>query len=87
MIPHSNVKNLMLSQEVVQAVRKGEFNIYAVRTIAEGIEVITGVPAGRCNRSGVWTEGSVNARVQARLRMLRDALRADGVVTQPDGNI
>jgi len=84
MIPHSNVKNLMLSQEVITAVRSGEFNIYAVRTIAEGIEVLTGVPAGRLSKGGTWTEGSINARVQARLRKLGDALRADGVATHLD---
>ncbi len=85
MIPQSNVKNLMLSQEVIAAVRSGDFNIYAVRTIAEGIEVLTGVEAGRrSRRTGAWTEGSVNARVQERLRMLGEALRADGVVTYLD---
>jgi len=87
MIPHSNVKNLMLSQEVIGAVRSGEFNIYAVRTIAEGIEVLTGLPAGRRRKSGTWTEGSVNARVQARLRKLRDAIRADGVATHLDRDL
>ena len=55
MIPHSNVKNLMLSGEVIAAVRRGDFNIYAVRTIAEGIEVLTGVAAGRCSKGGAWT--------------------------------
>ncbi len=87
MIPHSNVKNLMLSDEVIRAVREGSFNIYAVRTISEGIEVLTGVPAGRRSKAGTWTEGSINDRAQQRLRKLGEALRADGVSTQLDRNL
>ena len=47
MIPVQNVKNLMLRQDVVEAVRQGKFHIYAVSTIDEGIEILTGMPAGR----------------------------------------
>ncbi len=87
MIPHSNVKNLMLSAEVVAAVRRGDFNVYAVRPISEGIEVLTGSVAGRRSKAGAWTDGSVNARVQERLRKLRDALRDDGVLVRPEQDL
>ena len=46
MIPDSNVQNLMLKEEVVEAVRAGKFNVYSVKTIDEGIEVLTGAKAG-----------------------------------------
>ena len=46
MIPDSNVQNLMLKEEVVDAVKAGKFNIYSVKTIDEGIEVLTGTKAG-----------------------------------------
>ena len=52
MIPESNVQNLMLKEEVVEAVKAGKFNIYSVKTIDEGIEVLTGTKAGRT--TGRW---------------------------------
>jgi lon-related putative ATP-dependent protease len=78
MIPRANVKNLMLSQEVVDAVRAGRFNVYAVSTVDEGIEVLTGLPAGQQRKDGGWTEGSINDRVQRRLRALQQVLQREG---------
>jgi predicted ATP-dependent protease len=46
MIPHQNVRNLMLREDVVKAAHEGQFHIYEVKTIDEGIEILTGVPAG-----------------------------------------
>jgi len=66
-IPASNVRHLMLKQKVVDAVRAGKFGIYAVDTVDEGIEILTGVPAGEPDPSGQFPEGSVNRRVQMRL--------------------
>lgn len=66
-IPVSNVRHLMLRQEVVEAVRAGTFKIYAVETIDQGIEILTGFPAGERDASGKFPEGSVNDRVEARL--------------------
>ncbi len=66
-IPASNVRHLMLRQEVVDAVRAGTFKIYAVETIDQGIEILTGLPAGERDASGKFPEGSVNQRVEARL--------------------
>ena len=67
MIPRDNVKNLVLNEEVTQAVRDGKFHIYAVTTIDEGIEVLTGVPAGDQNEDGTYPEGTIHYLVEKRL--------------------
>ena len=54
MIPIQNVRNLNLSDEVVQAVKNKKFHIYAISTIEEGIEVLTGVPAGKKDSKGTF---------------------------------
>jgi lon-related putative ATP-dependent protease len=66
-IPASNVRHLMLRHDVVEAARDGKFRIYAVETIDEGIEILTGHPAGERDASGKFPEGAVNHRVEARL--------------------
>ena len=67
LIPQANVSDLMLRREVVEAVEAGTFHVYPVRTIAEGIEILTGVTAGRRLKSGKFTKDSVFAKVEARL--------------------
>ena len=74
-IPHQNVKNLMLREDVVEAIRVGMFHIYAVKTIDEGLEVLTGVPAGEADTSGAFPEGTVNYLVAKRLGELNDSMR------------
>ena len=76
LIPESNVKHLMLRQDVVDAARDGRFRIYPVTAIDEGIEILTGVPAGERNADGTWPEGTINARVAARLDAYAEAARA-----------
>ncbi len=66
-IPESNVKNLMLRDDVVAAAAAGEFHVHAVRTIDEAIELLTGVAAGERTPLGEFPEGTVNQRVAARL--------------------
>jgi len=66
-IPRSNVPHLMLRRDVVEAVSAGKFQIYAIQTIDEGMELLTGVTAGVRDASGKLPEGSVNQRVEARL--------------------
>ena len=75
LIPASNVQNLMLKEEVVEAARAGKFRIYPVRTIDEGIEVLTGVPAGKRREDGTYEEGTVNYLVDRRLREMAEAMR------------
>ena len=67
LIPASNVKHLMLSQEVVDAAAAGRFHIYAVETFDQGIELLTGIVAGERDASGGFPEGTINQRVEARL--------------------
>jgi predicted ATP-dependent protease len=73
-IPATNVRHLMVKPEVLQAVADGIFNVWAVRTIDEGIEILTGVPAGQRNADGSFPEHTVHARVQERLHHLAASL-------------
>jgi lon-related putative ATP-dependent protease len=75
MIPASNVDNLMLSEEIVEAARAGKFSIYPVKTIDEGIEVLTGVRAGERRSDGTFEEGTVNYLVDKRLREMAETFR------------
>jgi len=68
MIPVQNITNLQLSDEVVDAVKNKKFHIYAVSTIDEGIEVLTGVPAGKKDRDGKFPAGTVNYLVYEKLK-------------------
>jgi len=89
LIPASNVRNLMLREDVVEAVREGKFHIYPVRTIDEGIALLTGVPAGEAGPDGAYPEGTVNFLVQKRLGELADqarAFRGDGEPPTPHRN-
>ena len=66
-IPASNVKHLMLRQNVVDAVRDKKFNVYAVETVDQVMELLTGKSAGEQNQQGVFPAGSINGMVQAQL--------------------
>jgi len=74
LIPRSNVRHLMLRDDVVEAVAEAKFHIYAVSTIEEGIELLTGKPAGEADESGAYPEGSVYALVQAKLDRFAQAM-------------
>lgn len=67
-MPIQNVRNLSLNDEVVDAVKNGKFHIYAISTIDEGIEILTGVPAGKKNKLGKFPAGTVNALVYEKLK-------------------
>ncbi|EOC99546.1 Lon protease family protein [Caldisalinibacter kiritimatiensis] len=67
MIPHQNMNNLMLNDEVIEAVKEGKFSIYVVKTIDEGIEILTGMPAGIKDRYGNYPKGTINNLVQKKL--------------------
>ncbi|HPP74789.1 MAG TPA: ATP-dependent protease, partial [Armatimonadota bacterium] len=77
-IPHQNVRHLMLKEEVIQAVRDGKFNIWAIKTIDEGIEILTGVPAGTRSDDGSYPEGTVHYLVDKRLKEMADKVREFG---------
>ncbi len=75
LMPASNIKNLMLKEEIVEAVKQGKFHIYYARTIDEGIEILTGVKAGARLPDGNFEEGTVNNRVDKRLKEMAEKLR------------
>ncbi len=66
-IPRQNIDNLMLRDEIIQAVREGIFTIYAVSTIDEGIEILTGIRAGEKDENGLFPAGTVNRAVKDKL--------------------
>jgi ATP-dependent Lon protease len=70
MIPHLNIGDLMLRKDVVEAVKEGKFHIYPVKSINQGIEILTGVEGGESLDGGKFKEGTVNDRVDKKLREL-----------------
>ncbi len=76
LIPIANVKNLMLRADVVDAARDGRFQVYPITTIDQGIERLTGVPAGERDAEGRFPEGTINHAVEARLRGFAETLHA-----------
>ena len=76
MIPKQNVKNLNLSEEVVNAVKNGTFHIYAISTIEEGIEILTGVPAGKKDSQGHFPAGSINNLAYEKLKKYAEVSRS-----------
>ena len=67
-IPKQNVRNLHLADEIIDSVKKGEFHIYAVSTIDEGIEILTGVPAGQKDGNGDFPHGTINYLAMEKLK-------------------
>jgi ATP-dependent Lon protease len=76
LIPHQNARNLMLRSDVVAAVKDGKFHVYPVRTIDEGIEILTGVEAGTPEADGGYPEGTVHGLVDRELQRLAKGLAA-----------
>ncbi len=88
LIPMANVDNLMLRQDVVEAARAGQFHVYPVTTVDEGIALLTGVPAGEPDAEGNYPPDTINGRVVARLTQLAEKQRAfhnSPKPLQPDG--
>jgi predicted ATP-dependent protease len=76
LVPRANVRNLMLRPDVVESVKQGKFHIYAVDTVDEGVEVLTGVPAGQKDPAGQFPTSSVNGLVEKRLKEFSEHLKA-----------
>ncbi len=83
LIPEANVRNLMLRPDVVEAVERGEFHVYAVSTIEEGIELLTGMPAGEEDAEGNYPEGTLYALVKKKLNLYAERMIK---ATQPPRN-
>ena len=75
LIPRTNLRNLMLSSEVTAAVADGQFHVYAVETIDQGIELLLGQPAGQRQPDGQYPQGTVHRAVEDRLRALAEGVR------------
>ncbi|OGP30973.1 MAG: ATP-dependent protease [Deltaproteobacteria bacterium GWC2_42_11] len=78
LIPAKNLKHLMLKTEVIDAVKQGKFNIYAVENVEQGIEVLTGVEVGARMPDGSYPEGTINCLVSKRLKELAKNLKEFG---------
>ena len=74
MIPKSNERHLMLHKDVIQAVNEGQFHIWSVETIEQGIEILTGFNAGHLAKNGKYSKDSIYQRVDARLLKMADRL-------------
>ncbi len=89
LIPASNLKHLMLRTDVVEAVREGEFHVYPVENIDQGIALLTGKDAGERRPDGTYPEGTVNANVEENLKALASkvkdfARRSPGIGNKED---
>lgn len=85
LIPASNVADLMLRGDVIEAVQAGRFRVFAVSTVDEGIALLTGVPAGAPGPDGAFPADSVNGRAQARLEAFARTVLAHGAEPSEDG--
>lgn len=74
-IPRRNIKNLMIKKDVVDAVREGRFTIYPIDRVEDGLEILTGMPAGELKEDGTYPEGTVNYLVVKRLAEISEALK------------
>jgi ATP-dependent Lon protease len=83
-IPHQNTQDLMLGGEVTEVVRNGKFHIYPIKTVDEGIEILTGVKAGKELESGLYEEGTVNWNVDKKLEEYAKLWRAFRIQDEND---
>jgi lon-related putative ATP-dependent protease len=77
-MPRANIKNLMVKKDVVDAVKNGKFHIYTINNIEDGIEILTGKPAGEIQPDGNYPEGTMNYFVSKKLQELSEALDEKG---------
>jgi predicted ATP-dependent protease len=84
MIPHQNIDDLTLNDEVVEAVRQGKFHIYAAKTIDEGIEILTGVEAGERQQDGSYHPDTVHGLVSQKLKEYMETLIKIGKSAEGD---
>ncbi len=85
MIPHKNVDNLMLDQEVVDAVAEGKFHIWPVATVEEGLKILTGLDAGAVAADGTYPEGTIYRKVDDRLKEISEIVRKFGKEAEDGG--
>lgn len=76
LIPHSNIKNLMLKDEVIKEVEAENFSIYGIKTIDEGIEVLTGIKAGKRGKTGKFPKDTINFLIDERIKDFTEKFNA-----------
>ena len=76
LIPHSNIKNLMLKDEVIKEVEAGNFSIYGIKTIDEGIEVLTGIKTGKRGKTGKFPKDTINFLIDERIKDFTEKFNA-----------
>ena len=86
LIPRSNVQHLMLREDIVEAVAAGQFAIHGISRIDHGIELLTGVAAGARDADGNFPDGSINGRVEARLRAFAERSRSFSKASNSGGS-
>ncbi|MBU0515640.1 MAG: AAA family ATPase [Proteobacteria bacterium] len=82
-IPGANVRDLMLKKEVVEAVAKGKFHVWPIKNVDQGLEILTGIRAGRKRKDGTFTPGSINARVAAKLKDMAEKAKKSAAEEGP----
>jgi lon-related putative ATP-dependent protease len=83
-IPQQNIQNLMLRKDVIETIEQGKFHIYPVKTIDQGIEILTGVKAGELKEDGIFEEGTVNHTVDQELQRLAKSWKEFAAPTEKD---
>jgi predicted ATP-dependent protease len=78
MIPHQNVKHLMLRNDIIEAVKNGSFHIFPVKSIDEGIEILTGMEAGARDENGKYPENSIFGKADNKIQQFTDIMRIFG---------
>jgi len=81
LIPYQNIRNLMLREDVANAIKENKFHIYAVKTIDEGIEVLTGISSGEKQPDGSFPEGTINYLVDKKLREFAVRMKEYNTIT------
>ena len=84
LLPEGNVKNLMLRPDVVEACKAGKFHIYSISHIDQGIEILTGTPAGKRDKNGQYPEGTINRLVEDKLIKFAEMRRDFGRGKRPE---
>ena len=87
LVPAANVRNLMLRSDVVAAVSEGRFHVWAIETVDQAVELLTGLPAGERGADGRFAEGSVNRRADDRLTAFAERARAFGRAAAPNAAV
>jgi predicted ATP-dependent protease len=83
-IPHANTRNLMLKQELISAVQEGQFHIWPIRSLDEGLSLLTDIEIGELQADGIYPPGTLNQAVDAQLEKFRAVLKPEEKDSQPE---